>query len=105
MFPLQDLHKILLHINVDRAVTGKCTASFDVAGECGDEVRILDQFVDVDDEGTAGHMASGYSSIKPLTKETVSDGDVNDLSLQISRMTPATSRSLSLDSMVTYRTF
>ena len=30
---LQNLHKILLHIDVDSAVTGKCTASFAVAGE------------------------------------------------------------------------
>lgn len=59
LFPFQNLHKILLHINVDRAVTGKCTASFDVADECGDEVRILDQFVDVADEGTTSHMTAG----------------------------------------------
>ena len=105
MFPLQNLNKVTFHIDVNVAVAIEGAATFDVAGECGDEVRILDKFVNVAYEGTADHMAAGYSSIKPLTKETVSDGDVNDLSLQISRMTPATSRSLSLDSMVTYRTF
>ena len=30
-----------------------------MAGECGDEVRVLDQLVDVADEGAAGHVAAG----------------------------------------------
>ena len=33
LLPFQNLHKILLHVDVDRAVTGERTASFDVAGE------------------------------------------------------------------------
>ena len=59
MFPLQDLDKITFHIDVNVAVAIEGTASFDVAGECGDEVRIFDQFVDVADEGAASHMAAG----------------------------------------------
>ena len=31
-----------------------------MAGESGYEVRVLDQFVDVADEGTAGHVAAGH---------------------------------------------
>ena len=30
-----------------------------MAGECRDEVRVLDQLVDVADEGTADHVAAG----------------------------------------------
>ena len=59
LLSLQNLHKILLHVDVDCAVAGECTASFDVAGEGGDKVRILDQSVDVADEGAAGHVAAG----------------------------------------------
>ena len=59
MFSFQNLHKILLHIDVDRAVTGKCAAAFDVAGEGRDKVRIFDQLVDVADEGAAGHVVAG----------------------------------------------
>ena len=58
LFPFQNLHKILLHINVDRAVTGECTASFDVTSEGRDEVRIFDQFIDVADEGATGEVAA-----------------------------------------------
>ena len=32
-FPLQNLHKILLHIDIDRAVAGEGAAAFDMAGE------------------------------------------------------------------------
>ena len=59
LLSLQNLHKILPHINVDRAVTGKCAASFDVAGEGCNEVRVFDQFVDIADEGTTSHMTAG----------------------------------------------
>ena len=59
LFPLQNLHKILLHINVDRAVADESPATLDVTGEGRDEVRVPDQLVDVADEGTAGHMAAG----------------------------------------------
>ena len=58
MFSFQNLHKILLHVDIDRAVAGEGTAAFDVTGEGGDEVRVLDQLVDVADEGTAGHVAT-----------------------------------------------
>ena len=33
LLSLHDLHKILLHVDVDRAVAGEGTAAFDVAGE------------------------------------------------------------------------
>jgi hypothetical protein len=33
LLSLQNLHEILLHVDVDRAVAGKRAASFDVAGE------------------------------------------------------------------------
>lgn len=32
LFSLQNLHKILLHIDVDSAIPGKGAAAFDVAG-------------------------------------------------------------------------
>ena len=33
LLSLQNLHEILLHVDVDRAVAGEGAASFDVAGE------------------------------------------------------------------------
>ena len=33
LLPFQNLHKILLHVDVDRAVAGKGAAAFDVASE------------------------------------------------------------------------
>ena len=33
LLSFQNLHKILLHIDVDRALAGEGTASFDVTGE------------------------------------------------------------------------
>ena len=33
LFPFQNLHKILLHVDVDVTVAGEGTAAFDVAGE------------------------------------------------------------------------
>ena len=60
MFSLQDLDKITFHIDVNIAVAVEGSAAFGVAGESGYEVRILDQLVDVADEGTAGHMAAGH---------------------------------------------
>ena len=59
MFSLQDLDKITFHIDVNIAVAVEGSAAFGVAGESGYEVRILDQFVDVADEGAASHMAAG----------------------------------------------
>ena len=41
LFSLQNLHKILLHVDVDRAVAGEGAAAFDMAGEGRDEVRGL----------------------------------------------------------------
>ena len=32
LFPFQNLHKILLHVDVDRAVAGGGAVAFDVAG-------------------------------------------------------------------------
>lgn len=58
MFTLQDLHQVAFHIDVDIAVTVEGSAAFSMTGEGGDEVRILDQLVDVADEGTAGHVAA-----------------------------------------------
>ena len=52
--PFQNLHKILLHVDVDCAVTCERAAAFDVAGEGGDKVRILNQLVNVADEGYGG---------------------------------------------------
>ena len=59
MFSFQNLHKILLHVDVDRAIAIEGAAAFCVAGEGGDKVRILDQFVDVAYESAAGHVAAG----------------------------------------------
>ena len=55
LFPFQNLHKILLHVDVDVTVAGEGAATLDVAGKGCDEVRGLDQLVDVADECTAGH--------------------------------------------------
>ena len=60
MFSLQNLDQITFHINVDVTVAVEGSAAFGVAGESGYEVRILDQFVDVADEGAASHMAAGH---------------------------------------------
>ena len=57
--PFQNLHKILRHVDVDRAVACEGTASFDVTGEGWNEVRVLYQVVDVADEGTTGHVVAG----------------------------------------------
>ena len=42
-----------------------------MAGEGGDEVRVLDQLVDVADEGAAGHVALAISLIGTLTSVLV----------------------------------
>ena len=39
LFSSQNLHQILLHIDVDRAVAGEGAAALDVTGEGRDEVR------------------------------------------------------------------
>ena len=59
LFSLQNLHEVLLHVDINCTVAGKRTATFDVAGESWYKVRILDQLVDVADEGTTGHVAAG----------------------------------------------
>lgn len=58
MFSLQNLDQITFHIDVAVAIEG--AGAFGVAGESGYEVRIFDQFEDVADEGSAGHMAAGH---------------------------------------------
>ena len=55
----QNLHKVHLHVHIDCTITAEVTVAFDVAGESGDEVRVLYQLVDVADEGAAGHVAAG----------------------------------------------
>ena len=52
----QHTHQISLHILVDFAVAGEGAATFFVAAEGSDQVRILDLFVEVADEATAGQM-------------------------------------------------
>ena len=41
----QNLHKIILHINIYRAITAEGTTAFDVTGEGRCEVRILDKLL------------------------------------------------------------
>lgn len=53
---LQHTHQIPLHIFADFAVAGKGAATFFVAAEGADQVRILDLFVEVADEAAAGQM-------------------------------------------------
>ena len=62
MFSLQNLDKITFHIDVDVTIAIEGAASFYVAGEGGDEVRVLDQLVDVADEGTAEHQKLAFVS-------------------------------------------
>ena len=56
---IQQLYHIGFNLLVDLAVAGEGAGSLDVAGEGGDDVRILDFLVEIADEGTAGHMAGG----------------------------------------------
>ena len=53
---LQHTHQIPFHIFVDFAVAGEGAATFFVAAEGSDQVRILDLFVEVADEAAAGQM-------------------------------------------------
>ncbi len=53
---LQHTHQIPLHILVYFAVAGKGAATFFVAAECADQVRVLDLFVEVADKAAAGQM-------------------------------------------------
>ena len=55
---LQNLHKAHLHILVDCTTAVECTAAFEVAGKGSNEVRIVDQLVDVAYEGRRAHFTA-----------------------------------------------
>ncbi len=56
---LQIIHQFLLHVDVDIAVADKGAGVVGVAGEGGNQVLVLDLFVDVADKSAAGHVAAG----------------------------------------------
>ena len=53
---LQNLHKVLFHIDINRTVAGESAAALYVTGEGGYEIGVLDQLIDISDERPAGKM-------------------------------------------------
>ena len=56
---LQQTDKFLLHVLVDVAVAGEGSASFGVAAEWADKIRVFDFLIKVADEGASGEVAAG----------------------------------------------
>lgn len=54
---IQQLDNIGFNLLVNLAVAGEGAGTFDVTGEGGDDVRVLDFLVKIAYEGAAGHMA------------------------------------------------
>ena len=57
LFQLQD--NLFGHFLVDVAVAAEGTGVLDVAGDLGDEVGILDFFVEIADQDATGHVGRG----------------------------------------------
>lgn len=54
MHTRQSLH----HINVDGAVAIEGTATFDMSGRGGNQIRVSHQFADIADECPSGHVVT-----------------------------------------------
>ena len=55
---LQNLYKVLFHIDINRSVAGESAAALHVTGEGGYEIGVLDQLIDIADERPAGKMTA-----------------------------------------------
>lgn len=55
---LQNLYKVLFHIDINRSVAGESAAALHVTGEGGYEIGVLDQLIDISDERPAGKMTA-----------------------------------------------
>ncbi len=58
-YPLQHLHQIFLHLNIYRSIPIKRTTSLNMSGQGRNKIRILDELVNITDEGASRHMAVG----------------------------------------------
>ena len=56
---VQNIHQLLLHVDVNIAVADKSAGVVGMAGEGGDQVLVLDFLVDIPDKCAAGHVAAG----------------------------------------------
>jgi len=56
---IQNIHQLLLHVDVDITVTDKGAGVVGMAGEGRNQVLVLALVVDVADKSAAGHVAAG----------------------------------------------